>query len=123
MARCRRWLLAFLCLFTASNHDSHTTHSSSSIRFAAAQERPFYTTPQFTNITHRTFVCDLFSAYANGTKGIRNLLEGLELSVGVVDQGNDIFVRLNRTDPDRNNWSILGEDSGIFVQILDVLAV
>ena len=49
-------------------------------------------------------------------------MEGLELSVGVVDQGNDIFVKLNRTDPDRNNWSIIEEDPGIFVHILDELA-
>ncbi|CAJ1956913.1 unnamed protein product [Cylindrotheca closterium] len=122
-----RWLFAFLFLFTASNFEclirKPTSGSSGgSFLFAAAQDKPSFTTPQFSNITHRTFVCDRFIQYANGTTNIRDLLEGLDLSVGIVDQGNDIYLRLNRSDPDPNNWSINENDPGIFVKILDELA-
>ncbi|CAJ1956919.1 unnamed protein product [Cylindrotheca closterium] len=117
-----RWLFAFLFLFTASNYECLRKPSAGSILFAAAQDKPTFTTAQFSNITHRTFVCDRFASYANGTTDIRDLLEGLELSVGIVDQGNDIFFRLNRSDPDPNNWFINEDDPGIFVKILDELA-
>jgi len=129
MDSCSRWLFAFLFLFTASKYEclssrtsSTTSPSGSILLFAAAQDKPFFTTPQFTNITHRTFVCDRFTSYANGSMDIRDSLEGLNLSVGIVDQGNDIFFRLNRSDPDPNNWSINETDPGIFVRILDELA-
>lgn len=124
MGSCNRWLFAFLCLFTASKFESLSRSSGGVFGsiFAEAQDKPFYTTPQYSNITHRTFVCDRFALYANRSVDIRDLLEGLELSVGIVDQGNDIFFRLNRSDPDPNNWYILEEDPGIFVLILDELA-
>lgn len=120
MDSCNRRLFALLFLFTASKYDRSSGRGSSI--FAAAQERPKYTTAPFTNTTHRTVVCDRFTRYANGSTDIRDLLEGLELSVGIVDQGNDIFFRLNRSDPDPNNWNINKTDPGIFVRILDELA-
>lgn len=82
-------------------------------------QAPFFTTPQFSNITHRTNVCDQFLVYAEGEVEIRDLLQGLELTVGIVDQGNDIYLRLNRATDN----SILEEDPGIFVHILDELAL
>jgi hypothetical protein len=81
-------------------------------------QAPFFTTPQFTNITHRTNVCDRFLQYANGSVEIRNLLDGMDLTVGIVDQGNDLYIRMNK---DTDN-SILDDDPGIFVHILDELA-
>eukprot|EP00980_Cylindrotheca_fusiformis_P010160 scaffold2261_cov124-Cylindrotheca_fusiformis.AAC.8 len=87
------------------------------LKFASGQA-PKFTTPPFTNTTHRTSVCGRFLLYAEGNVEIRNLLQGLELSVGIVDQGNDIYLRLNR---DKDN-SIFEDDPGIFVNILDELA-
>jgi len=126
IATCHRWLFAALVLFTASQHESLrlSYYSSGSILFAAAQDKPSFTTPQYSspNISHRTFVCDRFAQYAAGERDVRYLLEGLNLSVGIVDQGNDIFLRLNRTGDDKDMYSINEEDPGIFVHILDELA-
>ncbi|KAL3933615.1 MAG: hypothetical protein SGBAC_010317 [Bacillariaceae sp.] len=85
--------------------------------FSEAQA-PFFTTPQFdSTISHRTNVCDRFNAYASGDIEIRDALSGMQLTVGVVDQPNDLYFNLNR-----NNMTINDEAPGIFVQILDELA-
>ncbi|CAJ1956915.1 unnamed protein product [Cylindrotheca closterium] len=80
-------------------------------------QAPFYTTPQFSNVNHRTNVCDRFAAYANGQLEIRDALSGLQLSVGVVDQPNPLYFNLHR-----NNITINDQFPGIFVEILDELA-
>jgi len=84
-------------------------------------EAPFFTTPQFSDVTHRTNLCSKYDEYVkSGSTEISELLKGLKLSVGIVDQPNDFFFNLNR-----NNMSINDDDDkgpGIFVVILDELA-
>jgi hypothetical protein len=79
-------------------------------------QAPFYTTPQFSNITHRTNVCDRFLQYAKGEIEIRDALSGLELSVGVVDQPNELYLNF------KEDGTIDEDDPGIFVLLLDELA-
>jgi hypothetical protein len=79
-------------------------------------QAPFFTTPQFTNITHRTNVCDRFLQYAEGKIEIRDALSGLNLTVGVVDQPNELYLRFNE------DGTIDEDNPGIFVVLLDELA-
>lgn len=79
-------------------------------------QAPFYTTPQFSNISHRTNVCDRFLQYAEGKIEIRDALSGLNLTVGVVDQPNDLYLRFN------DDGMLDEENPGIFAVILDELA-
>mmetsp|Transcript_44280 Transcript_44280/g.106669 ORF Transcript_44280/g.106669 Transcript_44280/m.106669 type:complete len:673 (-) Transcript_44280:74-2092(-) len=121
-----RWIFAFLFLFTASKYECLRT-SGSILLFAAAQQKPNFTTPQYSNITHRTDVCNRFALYVSGKLDIKRALENFSLTVGIVDQGNDIFFRLdgrNKSDPnqDPNELTINMEDPGIFAHILDELA-
>lgn len=73
--------------------------------------------PVNSNLTHRTNVCDRFLEYASGQTNIRDALAGLNLTVGVVDQLNDVYIHFNP-----NDGTINEDDPGIFVLILDELA-
>eukprot|EP00980_Cylindrotheca_fusiformis_P010161 scaffold2261_cov124-Cylindrotheca_fusiformis.AAC.9 len=74
------------------------------------------TPPIGANITYRTHVCENFLEYAVGVADIRDALTGLNLTVGIVDQLNDVYIRFNE------DGSINEESPGIFVVILDELA-
>lgn len=81
-----------------------------------AQQFPKFTTAQFTNTTHRTNVCDRHLQYVAGSLELRDALRGLNITVGVVDQLNDIFIRFDETG------ALKDENAGLFPVILDELA-
>eukprot|EP00980_Cylindrotheca_fusiformis_P010162 scaffold2261_cov124-Cylindrotheca_fusiformis.AAC.10 len=83
---------------------------------SSSAQAPFFTTPQFSDISHRTDVCDRFLQYSRGEIEIRDALEGLNLTVGVVDQPNDLYLRF------KEDGTIDDDNPGIFVVILDELA-
>lgn len=84
-----------------------------SARAQAPRLIPF---PKGSNQTHRSNVCDRFLEYANGQANIRDALKGLNLTVGVVDQLNDVYIHFNE------DGTLMDEDPGIFVVVLDELA-
>lgn len=72
--------------------------------------------PKGSNLTYRTNVCSRFLDYATGTTNIRDALKGLNLTVGVVDQLNGVYIHF------KADGSIDDDDPGIFIIILDELA-
>jgi hypothetical protein len=87
-----------------------------SLGLAGGQAPSLFNPPIGSNVTFRTNVCNNFLDYASGTADIRDALTGLELTVGVVDQLNDVYIRFN------NDGTINEADPGIFVVVLDELA-
>lgn len=85
---------------------------------ANAQQAPKFSGEPFSSEKQKSNFCELSERIVDGQIDLKYALEGLSLTVGVIDHSNPSFLNLH----EENNNSIDSDDPGLFAVLLDELA-
>ena len=86
------------------------------LNFARGQEPPTFPDQPFTNVTHRTRLCSINEKIISGEVELKYALQGLEITVGVIDHSVESFMRFNP------EGGIDTDNPGLFPTLIDELA-